>query len=331
MRKVLLILQVILISFCLFSCSNKNYKQLKNNPTKQLSNYNYNLESSIADRMQSCPAHVLDYFSKIDKRDNYNVYIPTKEEKTKFEKCLNLLPTEIIHLMDEKLIGIYFIENFMGSALTDYVLDENNNMYNIMIINPNVLDYTISELLTEKESTCFLNDPTVEIKVNVGNNLPGLLLMLLHEGFHICDYNNKLTPYVHRTITLFDKDYQKPSKNIWTSEIWDRYYLIKKEYDFEQRQSITFYGLQGGPYIDKSEAFQVYENLSKTPFVSLYSTLTWAEDAAEFFTFQYLKKYLNIDYSITVTTENRTETFEPLKFRKVKTRLYLMGGNVELR
>ena len=50
----------------------------------------------------------------------------------------------------------------------------------------------------------------------------------------------------------------------------------------------------------------MYQGLSKTPFVSLYSCQMWAEDLAEFVAFYHLHHKLGQPYSISVLKNGKT-------------------------
>jgi len=57
---------------------------------------------------------------------------------------------------------------------------------------------------------------------------------------------------------------------------------------------------------------EIYANLAKTPFTSLYGSQSWAEDLAETFTWFYLQEFLGIKYEVGLYVDSKLIfTFSP--------------------
>ena len=257
-------------------------------PAKNLDSYSFTSDSPLSDRIGLPPKVVLDYIRSLDNRPDYQAYHPTEYDRQLAAKYFELLPPLHRKVLRERLVGVYFIKDFLGSGLTEYVLDESGNMYAFMVFNPGVLKYGVSKWLTMKENTCFIpGSGSVDIRIDVGNGYKGLLYILLHETTHVVDYVMRVTPYVDESVARFFG--HRPETGPFVRGVWESYKEPVDE-DFPHGDRITFYGMNNGPKISLTQALTVYSKLENGPFVSMYSTLSWAEDLAEFVTFYHLTK-----------------------------------------
>ncbi len=264
---------------------------------KKFSSYEFDSNALLIERVNETPAFVLDFFKELDETDTYKNYKLNEEEAEQVSEFLNMLPEIFKEVMRQKLIGIYFIENFMGGGYTEYVLDEKNNIFTILIINPETLKSGLSEFLTFKENTCFIkNDESITVALDCGDEYTGLLYILLHEAAHIADYINNYTPFVEKSVQKFS-NYKQLN---FVEGVWLEYDKPENKYDFKGRTDIKFYGLGGGPKINLSEAEYYYDKIFNAPFASLYGSKNWAEDFADYCAFAYMTDNLNLDYSINI-------------------------------
>jgi hypothetical protein len=247
---------------------------IHNIPAKIFENYTCDFTIPAADRIYEAPVFLLDYLMEMDNVTDYKPYFPSEIEQEIFEDYFRLLPELNKNIMEQWLVGIFFIENFIGSGMADYVLDENDELYTIMILNPDTLKNNISDWLTYRENTCFRRDgSSIKIKVDCGTEYLGLMYALLHESTHIVDYIMHVTPYVETYLMILQE--REIEKGIFTESIWLDFNLLKDEYEFENRDKVTFYGLGGGPLLDASYTITMFDNLSNTPLVSLYAGMNW--------------------------------------------------------
>jgi hypothetical protein len=107
--------------------------------------------------------------------------------------------------------------------------------------------------------------------------------------------------------------------DIITGGIWKGYKKTIKNYRFMER--VTFYGFRKGPKINISEAADIYRGLAKSPFVSLYSTLSWAEDVVELLTFYHITEKMKRPFVISVFRDDElVYRLEPMKNPLVRKR-----------
>jgi hypothetical protein len=283
---------------------------------KNLAYYEFKAATDLIDRVGTAPDFVLDYWSGQDGR-RYTAHGLSADERDIFRQCLDDLPETYKNVLKERLIGIFVVEDFLGSGLADYVLDANDKIYSILLFNPTVLRVSLSELVTQKERTCFIFDrPDMSITVNLNNQLPGLLYILLHEATHIVDYINKYTPYVEPDMLKIQGE--SSGARPFTERLWADYTQLKDNYSFAYKDRITFYGMSQGPKISISEAADAYRAMEGVPVASLYGALNWAEDLAEYMTFLYLTRIKGTDYTITAWDNGKViYQYRPFENKKV--------------
>lgn len=285
-------------------------------PAKNLKNYRFDPRSNLADRVAPVPDFVLTYLSELDKTETYAPYRPTAAEKAQLVAYLGLLPESARQTLQQRLVGIYFIDRWVGSGMADYLLDDRMQLYTILIINPETMRHTMSEWLTYREGTAFQADPGEadprKVTIDCGTEYTGLMYLLLHETAHIMDYVNRYTPYV-------EKDLRKLGIFSWDSDftrgIWASYDTPAAPFDYEGRRDIAFYGLGNKPLIPLSRAAAIYGGLRESPFVSLYGSQNWAEDFAEYSAWHYYVNQLQQPYRIRLSGKGgAAETIiEPLR------------------
>lgn len=284
-------------------------------------NYIFNADTPLVGRIATPPEFVMAYLKKLDNRPDYVPYSPTNEEMRIAGQSLNNLPDLNKSILAKHLIGVYFINNFTGNGLCDWVVDRNGMVYVFIVFNSSAFKNNISDLLTEKEKTCFKKDtPGIDIRINCGSKFNGFQYILLHESTHAVDYVMNITPYVEVNYKNFKKI--AGSDTEFTRGIWSGYDRHKADYQFSGK--VSFYGL-APQNLPLSEAPAIYKELSRSPFVSLYSTLAWPEDLAELVTFYHLTHVLKQPFNISVYSKNKKIiSLAPMEFAGVRKRIPLL-------
>ncbi len=321
MLKKLKIFSSVLILIIFIACSNnKEFEKKLKSPIRVLKNYNFDNNSALISRIRTKPDFVLTYLRKLDNRKDYTIYTPTKKELKTIKRVLKIIPPLQKKILQDRLIAIYFVNNFLSSGYSEWAMDENNNIFAFIVFNTQVLKNNISQLITAKENTCFIDDdPSYNIQIDCGNKYNSFLYILTHEATHVVDYVKNITRFIE---PIFKNYYNNKNKVYqFTDGVWKNYFTPIDKYDFKGRNLISFYGFNGGAKIKISEAVMIYSNLMETPFVSLYGSLNWAEDLAEFVTYYHLTQKLNLPYSIKIYKANKLIfKFEPMKSPIVQNR-----------
>lgn len=295
-------------------------QQIAGIPTKNLSSYQFDPSSPLIDRVALPSAALLRALREYDNNDSYTSYEPTPAERSLLQRYLALLPAHYEKVLDQRLVGIYFVNGFMGSGMTDYVLDANGELYFNLILNPETMRHDASEWLTYRESTCFADASRtgrrMAVNVDCGNEYTGLLYVLLHEGAHMIDYLDHATPYVDWSMQALGRS---PSSTPFSSRIWRTYAKPRTRFDFPLRGGLHFYGL--GAKLPIARAASLYRGLARSPFVSLYGSTNWAEDFAEYVTWYYWTQALHQPYTIQLLQDGKIAfEYAPMKSKGVLTR-----------
>lgn len=111
----------------------------------------------------------------------------TGEELQIITAAFAILPPLHRQTLMQHLKSISFLDNMPNTELTTTIIkDKDFNLYHITF-RAGILHQTISQWLTEKERTCYLeNDTTYSVSLN-GGSLSALTYILLHEGAHVVD------------------------------------------------------------------------------------------------------------------------------------------------
>ncbi len=327
MNKIRLFLSVMASLWLLIPLHAKEstLQKVMKEPAHCLTNYKFDIRSSLMQRVQDAPDFAIQYLRNMDGRTDYRPYRLLVSERLMLSNYLELLPSYFVDTFKNDLVGIYFIDNFMGSGLADYIVDADGNMKTVLFINPATMKNDISKWLTYKENTCFIKDPATSVDVWCGTNYTGLLYILLHEGTHVVDYMRRLTPYVEKTTREILG--QKSKATPFTAKIWKDYRLPVKKYDYPLRNKADFYGFGGGPHFSVTNALRMYQALGKTPFASIYGSMSWAEDMAELAAFYHMTVKLGLPYEIRLRKKEvvvQVFEFKPWMFFRQKeiSRLY---------
>lgn len=259
----------------------------------------------IESRIQDTPAQVISWLNNMDSTDTYTSHALTEEETLLFSSYAQLLPEKLKKVIAEKVIAVYFIDNFSGGGMTCRAFDNNGNLYMTLFFNPEILHRTMADWLNFRENSYFTDDaPDVSITVECTENYFALLHTLFHEASHVYDFYYHMTPY---TEPYFRND-ASDIKSDFAAMVWHDYNIPVAEYDFPCRNELYSYGL--GPAHRRDAAFDIYASLAKTPFPTIYASSNWAEDFAESFTWFYLGVYFDCYYRVRISKngEGKQET-----------------------
>lgn len=300
---------IVLGIFVLLGCSNPpdfDRDAFLQRPERKLLTYTGVIEPEIMQRIRPAPEAILAYLNAMDQTDRYGAYMPSEAEKAMFSEYLGLLPGMFRDLIQQKVVGIYFVSNFVGGGMSDFLYDEKGNMYSALYLNPVLFQKSLAEWIEFRENSSFLEDPRISIKVSSATQYRGLLHTLIHEASHLYDYYHHATPYIES----FFKEEARSSTTEFTEGVWDDHRKPKATFDVLQHSGYSGWGLNGR--IEKDKAARLYGRLVDSPFASLYGTLSWSEDFAECFTWYYLKKKLGVTYRVSVQENGKTLVdFEP--------------------
>lgn len=277
-------------------------------PVHDFASYAFNPQSTLTERVQPAPDFLLADWRELDANPAYKNRALTSLELAKVEAAFSRLPAPVRGVLQQRLIGLYFVDGFSSSGVTDWVVNADGRLYVYMMMNTSVLAQTVSQTLTSKETTCFIkddNNAAVEVTVATPDTLTGFDYILFHEAAHAVDYVCGITPFTEPATQRFAGGISVNDAKI-SAGIWKEYSTPFADYPL--RKQVSFYGF-GGPNISVSSAADIYSSIASTPFMSLYGSLNWAEDLAELFAFYHLTEIIIGDpaaYIISVTKNGKS-------------------------
>jgi hypothetical protein len=251
-----------------------------------------NLSLPLVERVQKVPDEYLNLLIAFDKsigikNTDYKARVPTAADKALLTEYVNLLPKKYQKVFSDKLLVIYFIDNFAGAGLTDWVIDGKGEFHYYMILNSALLTESLDSWLTYRENSFFTGDmKTSSIRVRTATAYKALLFGFLHEGGHIVDVEYRVTPYVEEAHKKFIKQKKEVSK--FTRDVWLEHKKPLPAYDFKNRDKLNVYGIFDKELIPVSEMADMFLQLTDTPFMSFYAGTAWQEDFADLVTYHYI-------------------------------------------
>lgn len=264
-------------------------------PAHRLETFRFAPKVPLEKRLQRAPPWLLDGLAAGDGVPAYKSSDPTPEQRALVRAVYASLPLKMREVLEERLIGIFIVEDYSSNGLTNWALDDKNRVYPYTVLNAASFRATARELLAKRDASLFTAAP--DVSYQGGLDAPGVYYTLLHEGFHAYDFAVGVTPYVHPGA----EQCIHPGRDINVSwDVWQSYDTPKREADFPLRKKLKFFHLDGGPLVSPKEAAALYKALSRSPFPSLYAARSWAEDAADLFTLYTLSRKLGVEYRIVV-------------------------------
>jgi hypothetical protein len=230
--------------------------------------------------------------------------------------------------MEERLLGVYFIENFAGGGMTDFVFGPGvdagkDALYFILILNPKVLKLSLSDWVAYRDASPYEADGAgLEMRSSCpgAKDYRGLLQTLTHEAAHVYDYVHHVTPFVEPALGRYPERAKVAAGDCgFTRGIWESYAKPVPAYAIPWRAETASYGM--GPKLPIAVALSQYRALARTPFASFYGSGSWAEDFAEAATWTYLRDKFGIGYEVAFLRGEREElrfTFDPSRWSEAK-------------
>ena len=285
----------------------------------------HTIDAKNSDRKIAFPPSFLTAYLQNTTRDSLLLfgYRCSQSDTAGFFSHYQSLPAMIKNLLNQKLIGIYFYENLLIDGFLHTIYNRTDKYY-VIVCNKKILNKDLSEYLSDKENSRFVPS-SYRINVNIADTtLNAFFYVLLHEYFHIFDFENKLSiPFDELTDC---------SKNIssFVTKYW-RYPTTPQETAFNNHYLIgDLYNKVSNKLIDSSFVVPIYTELSNGNFASYYSTTSYAEDVAEYLALYYITQCLKSDYTIEVYHEAENLLFyRPYENQRLLKRFGDLPKNVQ--
>ena len=208
---------------------------------------------------------------------------PSPDLAADLTEALAVLPESLMNVLNKSVLGIFFADGLGASGLTDMLAlgDGSNNIGLIIVLDNQAFAHTSANAWASwKENTAFTADTEVQIQVRIADEdsdhrVQALRFLLLHEFGHVLATMTDICP----------KEWTFPlpklaghfSKYSWQTS---GNKAIRPEQNFPHREKISFYRQ---PALQASQALDLYRDLARTAFPTLYASLDVQEDFAECF------------------------------------------------
>jgi hypothetical protein len=268
----------------------------RSDPAKRIETYGFDPSVRFVDRMRSAPEELLAYLRAMDSNPRYSSREASLEEKTLLTEYYAELPVSFKEVMEEKVAGVFIVEDFAGGGMSDFIFGADGTMYAVLVLNSRVFELSLQDWIEYRDESTF-SEGGAKTRNGLGSAYKGFLHTLVHESCHVYDYFARVTPGVEKGAPKAEVD--RGEQTQFTSGIWRAYGTPAPAYDFAHRDKLTAYGL--GPRLDAELAAGVYRALAATPFSSLYGSWNWAEDFAETFAWYHIEKIYGLEYWVEIS------------------------------
>jgi hypothetical protein len=278
-------------------------------------------ESPLLSRVGKTPESILKLFDEPG-ATRPAAHALTAEERRQLNEALNALPPLHRKVLGERLRTLSFLDGMPNTALTSPVDPKAEYRQYDITIRGSIFHQTASEWLTEKERTCFASMGSGrDVSIEVGDT-SAILYVLLHEGVHVVDGIGHITPYE-------TPGGKPPDPTPFTRGVWTDRTTPAPPYRDPLLESVAF--RRGGKALSLEVAPRLYDDLSRTPYASLYGSSNWGDDLAEYVALYHLTHELGQPYRIVVREGGRERSvYEPMKSRRVLERVGVMKAFYEI-
>jgi hypothetical protein len=254
---------------------------------------------SVRQRYQASPDHPLAFHQV------------TEAERARLESVLGELPAFTRQIFAQHVRSISFVDGIPGNAIT---ITEDGSTLPVfdIVLRTGLRNENVSQFLTRKERGYYTADGSnLTLDVEAGS-LPAVLYVLLHESVHVQDISNRAgqdgMPRLFRS---------RPSNRLVLG-IWENATTRVPAYRSPLLQ-VGWFGSGGPKGIESAES--AYRLLAQTPFVSMYASSNWYDDAADLVTCYYLTQKLHQPYRIVLRRGTETlYAFSPMQGALVRAR-----------
>ncbi len=278
---------VLLLFVC--SISSTSHGQMPLQRAETLQRYGIDPTSSLESRIGPPSPRFIKMFTD-EGAPRPTAHDLTPEERRQVLAAFSALTPLHRRVLSTRLRSISFADGMPNTALTVTVNPgEPYEVFDI-IFRAGILQENISEILTQKERTCFdAAGSAMNVYID-GGKLDAIIYALLHEATHVVDGSLGM---------IKDSNSIPAGSNggPFTSGVWSDRTTPVPQYRTALLEDIHY---RGGKIRNMNEAQNIYDALRKTPFVSLYGSSNWYDDLAELVTWYHLTQKMKQPYHLEI-------------------------------
>jgi len=244
-------------------------------------------------RVMAAPSKLLDYLNLDNKLQGFPNHPRAarfgRRLSTDMKEAIGEIPDAVKALIDDRLMGIFLVQDLGGTGATDYVYDQNHDPVGAFVVfDAEVLTRPANNWSTWKESTPFIPDPDFDLQAIIesppdDNRKQALQYILLHELGHVASVGAD----IHPRWDDWDCQVEPPGRYAFFQLSWQLKdgsgCEIVSKFDqriFTLRKDLVYYF---GAKLPAAAGPEVYGQLRKTNFPTLYAANSPYDDFAESF------------------------------------------------
>ena len=235
--------------------------------------------------------------------EEVRTHILTNAERAKVEAAIGSLPFLNRDALNKHLHQLAFVDGIPGEGTGLTSPATQHGQFDITF-RASLINESLSAFLTTKERRTFTDDHSGTTVTVTGTGTDALTYVLLHESSHVLDATCGITK-------IFPNSF---GKNIWTAE-------HDMAPSLAQLLAARTY-FHGGARLPAKKAPEVYDSLSKTPFISLYATASAKEDFAELVAWREIQHLYGGTLTVAVSEPGTrsARVWDPLSFPDLQNR-----------
>ena len=261
-------------------------------------------QNTIEKRLCDTPIEIIDFLLK----ENLSLGYSSKPELVKLDEkllhdyktAIEEIPESVKKMVLPYLLGVFPIKNLDGSAINIMSADDDGKNPKFLIaIDVDFLNRNANEWASAKESNPFVSSKIkVEIeKAQSNDRARSIEFILLHEFGHIIGAVYKAHPTFEENEIDSNPTHYPFSKIGWVMNKKNNISASTDKNIFPLRAKIHFYYGKDSKFVDKKKT-ELYRQLQKTDFVSLYASTNVRDDFAESFAHYVHEVMLHKPYKI---------------------------------
>jgi hypothetical protein len=259
----------------------------------RIDNWQEMLARPLVERVAVAPPMVVEYVNLENEAHGFPQRARAAQASPAFiaevKAAVAELPTEVQLLFVDRLGGILLVEELGGTGFTDVIdVDGGHDVAGYIVLDAGVLaGRTANEWATWKESSPFTSDPAWQLEANIerggqDNRRQAIQYILLHELGHVLSIGRTL----HPPWTIRPKDAAPTTRAYsffelsWEVDTRQNKYVSLFDRAFTLRPQVAYYF---GAKLKAAQMADVYAQLARTNFPSLYAAAQPGDDFAEAF------------------------------------------------
>jgi hypothetical protein len=268
------------------------FQQLSTHAVRRAATWRGESGRAVPERVNPAPAMLVEYLNLDNRLNDFpqrpRAAAPDAAFMADFHDALAELPPQVRKLIEDRLVGIYLVDDLGGTGYTDVVEDAwQQPVGGYIVLDAGVLSrLTANAWATWKENSPFRPQDgfALDARIETGaqdNRKNAIQYILLHELAHVFSIGRN----IHPPWTIDAKDVQLTMQHrffleSWHIDRWHNRYASSFDGQFPQRVKVAYYF---GAKLDATDMVPTYANLEKTNFVSLYGATRPGDDFAEAF------------------------------------------------